>query len=141
MSSCVRSRAITHVAVSVPARSLTRDYRSKVIDFYDRYLGWSEIDWLRRDDRLTLAICDQAYLNVRELDTPMTCGEYEHIGVLLGSSDDVEATWRRIQRHDTDVHLGQLERGAGAYRAFRFQHLLPIAVEVQYLPSTWTFRR
>jgi hypothetical protein len=64
----------------------------------------------------------------------MVCHGYEHVGVLVATPDDAELLWTAIDADDRDVALQPLERGDDGYRVFRFQYLLPIAVEVLHLP-------
>jgi hypothetical protein len=45
------SSGLSHVALSVPAGTLTDDYRARLLDFYGRRLGWREMEALRRPDR------------------------------------------------------------------------------------------
>ena len=104
------------------------------MDFYARYFGWTEIESLRLPDRMTLAVGGGDYVNIRERSEPMVCSGYEHVGLLLASAEAVEDAWSDMDREDTDVHLEALNRGDDGYRSFRFRHLLPLTIEVQYLP-------
>jgi hypothetical protein len=40
----------------------------------------------------------------------------------------------QLDRDPRDVHLEPFMTGDDGYRSFRFRYLLPLAVEVQYLP-------
>jgi hypothetical protein len=130
-----RSAGLTHVAMSVPAGTLTDDFRAEVVSFYGRMLGWQEIESLRLPDRLTLAIGRTSYVNLRERTDNMVTHGYDHFGVLLGSADELRDLWNRLDAEDGDVHLEPLtpsDRGEGS---FRFRHLLPLAVEAQFYAS------
>src|SRR6476469_8808911 len=67
-----RSHTLSHVAVSVPPGTITESYRTAVLDFYGRMLGWREIEQLRRPDRITIAVGPACYLNLRERDDAAT---------------------------------------------------------------------
>lgn len=129
------SRGLSHVAVSVPEGTLTPAFRKAVVDFYGRHFGWSEIESLRLPDRMTLDVGGRNYVNIRERSEPMVCSGYEHVGLLLASSEAVDAAHAALARSDEDVHLEELQQGADGYRSFRFRHLFPLAIEVQYFPD------
>lgn len=44
---------LSHVAMSVPEGTLTDAYRSNLLEFDGRALGWREMESFRRPDRLT----------------------------------------------------------------------------------------
>jgi hypothetical protein len=120
--------------MSVASGTLTPEYRARVLAFYSRHFGWSEIESLRLPDRMTLDVGRGSYVNIRERHDPMICSGYEHIGLLLDSADAVEVTWAELAREDADVQLEELQRGVGSYMSFRFRHLLPLTIEVQHIP-------
>lgn len=127
-----RSRNLTHVAMGVPQGTLTEDFRARLLEFYGRVLGWSEMKSLRHPDRLTISVGASSYINVRELSEPMVTHGYEHFGVLLGSANDLQALWNDLAKEDQDVELEPLlptDQGEGS---FRFRFLLPMAVEAQF---------
>ena len=129
-----KSRGLSHVAMSVPEGTLTDSFRSELLGFYGEHFGWCEIESLRLPDRLTIAVGAGNYVNVRERAEPMVCRGYEHFGLLLRSSEDVEAAWSALDSEGHHVHLEHLDRGDDGYRSFRFRYLLPLTVEVQFLP-------
>jgi hypothetical protein len=129
-----RSRGLRHVAVSVPPGTLTDDFRAQILEFYGSEFGWVEIEALRLPDRMTLAVGRHCYVNVRERDPSMACTGYEHIGLLVESPEDADATWEQLDRDPRDLGLEPIERGDDGYRNFRFRYLLPLAIEVQFLP-------
>jgi hypothetical protein len=126
-----RSRALTHVAMSVPSGTLTDEYRAGVLDFYGPLLGWREIEQLRLPDRMTIAVGRNSYMNLRERDDAASYQGYDHFGVLVDSEDDLRALWDDLDRADSEVELHEISR-TGATLTFRFRHLLPQAVEVQF---------
>jgi len=130
-----KSKGLNHVAMSVPHGTLTDEYVAEICDFYGRHLGWRPIDELRQEDRLTLAAGGRTYVNVRERDDVMVCHGYEHIGITLASADDTDELWQDLRDDSRDLDLSEMEHGSDGFRAFRFRYLLPMAVEVQYLPS------
>jgi hypothetical protein len=119
--------------MSVAEGTLTPAFRAEVVEFYSDLFQWAEIESLRLPDRMTLAVGGRAYINIRERPAPMVCSGYEHLGVLLDSPEAVEETWSMLASDARDVGLEELQRGENGYRGFRFRHLLPLAIEVQFL--------
>ena len=130
-----KSRGLSHIAMSVPIGTLTDRYRDELLAFYGEHFGWSEIESLRLPDRLTIAVGRGNYVNVRERAQPMVCEGYEHFGLLLRSPEDVEEVWTALDSDARDVQIEPLDRGDDGYRTFRFRYLLPLTVEVQFLPQ------
>lgn len=132
----MHSFGLSHVAVSVGA--LTDALRADLLSFYGQHFGWSEIESLRRDDRLTLDIGGGDYVNVRQRPDPMRTSGYEHLGLRLASAAAVEQSWEALAADPRAVDLEPLNGGAGSngYRAFRFRYLLPLAIEVQHFPNS-----
>ncbi len=86
------SAGLSHVAVSVAPGTLNDAYRAEVLAFYGDHFGWREIDELRLPYRLTLAVGNHCYVNVRERPEAMVCHGYEHFGLLVPSADAAEDT-------------------------------------------------
>jgi hypothetical protein len=128
------SIGLSHIAMSVPAGTLTDEYRTELLAFYGGYFGWREIESLRLPDRLTVSIGGHSYLNIRERSESMTYLGYEHFGLLVESSDDADRIWTSLDGDSRDVHLEPLTSGDDGYRSFRFRYLMPFAVEVQFIP-------
>ena len=126
-----RSHALSHVAISVPPGTLTDGYRARVLEFYGSILGWSEIEGLRLPDRMTIAVGKDCYINLRERDDAATYRGYDHFGVLIGSEDELRQLWDDLRDNHPEVTLRAISEGEGAL-TFRLQHLIPVAVEVQY---------
>ena len=122
---------LSHVAMSVPAGTLTDDYRTELLEFYGPLLGWREMESLRRPDRLTISVGAHTYLNVRERSDAMVCFGYEHFGIAVESPEEAERLWRVLDADSRDVNLEPLSRDDRGLTTFRFRYLLPLAVEVQ----------
>ena len=128
------SCGLSHVAMSVPAGTLTDVNRTELLGFYGRHFGWREVESLRLSDRLTIAVGAGTYINLRERPEGMTTSGYEHFGLLVGSPEDVERLFEVLSEDEREVQLEPLTRGDDGYRSFRFRYLMPFAVEVQFLP-------
>ena len=128
------SNGLSHVAMSVPAGTLTNEFRAELVGFYGRYCGWTEIDELRLPDRLTMSVGGGSYVNIRERDDGMVTHGYEHFGLLVTSTTVAEQLWSELDADERDVNLEPLKAGDDGYRSFRFRYLLPLAVEVQFFP-------
>jgi hypothetical protein len=131
-----KSRGLSHVAMSVPEGTLSDAYREKLLAFYGEHFGWTEIESLRRPDRLTIAIGGGNYVNVRERAESMVSTGYEHFGLLVRSPEDADDAWAALERDDRTESLEPIDKGDDGYRNFRFQYLLPLTVEVQFLPQS-----
>ena len=119
--------------MSVAPGTLSDQFRADVLDFYGAVFGWNEIEFLRLDDRMTLAVGGTTYVNIRERDVAMTTSGYEHFGIVMPSSESVEEVWDELKSRGVDVN--DLQRGDDGYRSCKFQHLLPLSIEVQFFPS------
>jgi len=126
------SSGLSHVAMSVPAGTLTDDFRARLLDFYGRRLGWREMEALRRPDRLTVAVGTASYINIREQPESMVSHGYEHFGVLVGSAEDLQQLWDDLANEEEDVELEPLAPNESGEGSFRFRFLLPMAVEAQF---------
>lgn len=120
--------------MSVPAGTLTDEHRAELLDFYGPHFAWREIESLRLPDRLTMSVGGGCYINIRERPESATYLGYEHFGLLVESADDADRIWASLEGDDRDVHLEPLTSGDDGYRSFRFRYLLPLAVEVQFIP-------
>jgi hypothetical protein len=84
---------------------------------------------------LTFSVGGSDYVNIRERPESMTCTGYEHFGVLLSSAEEADRLWADLEAEGSEVHLTPMNTGKDGSRSFRFRHLLPFAVEVQWLPG------
>jgi hypothetical protein len=121
--------------MSVPAGTLTDEFRAQVLDFYGSTFGWTEIEALRLPDRMTIAVGRRCYVNLRERDVCMAYDGYEHVGLLVESPEAADEVWDALDRDPRDLELEPIQRGDDGFRNFRFRYLLPRAIEVQYLPG------
>jgi hypothetical protein len=119
--------------MSVPRGTLTSEFRAALLDFYSDLFGWRELESLSNPDRLTIAIGRTAYINVRERDSPMAPDAYEHFGVLVASVEDVHALHSKATR--LGAVASPVEEPVDGHPTFRLEHLLPMAIEVQFIPE------
>jgi catechol-2,3-dioxygenase len=118
--------------MSVPEGTLTDGYRTRLLAFYGRVLGWSEIESLRLPDRMTLAVGRSSYVNIRERPDSMVSHGYDHFGVLLRSAAELQELWAQLADEAEDVELEPLSTSDQGEGSFRFRYLLPMAVEAQF---------
>lgn len=121
----MKTEAITHVAMSVPAGTLTDAFCEEVLGFYGEVFGWKSMDAFRQPDRLTIAVAPRAYINLRERDDFATIA-YEHFGVMVASKEALS------ELRDAVASRGVPIEDSPESQLFRFKHLLPMAIEVQY---------
>jgi hypothetical protein len=115
-----------------PRGTLTEEYRRRVLDLYGAILGWKEIEKLRLPDRMAIAVGPSNYVNLRDRgDAAASYRGYDHFGVLVGSEDELRRLWSELERNHPEVTLRAIS-GEGGALTFRLQHLLPLAVEVQF---------
>jgi hypothetical protein len=125
---------LSHVAMTVPPGTLTPAYRSELLDFYGSLFGWREMETFRLPDRLAVSVGRHSYLNIRGRSDPMTCSGYEHFGLVVSSAEKAERIWQSVDADSRDTNLEPMQRGDDGFRSFRFRHLLPLTVEVQFFP-------
>ena len=127
----MKTKALTHVAMSVPIGSLTAERRAQILSFYGDAFGWREMEGISNNERLAMWIGRGCYINVRER-TDYADIRYEHFGVLVESADAVRELWTRVT--ELGAHPEPLNAEASV-PMFKFQHLLPMAIEVQFIPD------
>lgn len=126
---------LNHVAMSVASGTLTDEWRAELLEFYGSLFGWREIESLRLPDRLTILVDKRTYVNIRERTEPMICSGYEHFGVVVASGAEVDDIWSRLDASPLDLELEPLNIDDAGFRSLRFRYMLPLAVEVQFLPE------
>jgi hypothetical protein len=120
--------------MSVPAGTLTEKFRAEVLSFFGEHFGWTELEYLRRPDRMTIAVGGGSYVNVREMNPAADYSGYEHFGLRLAAPEAVEDAWAAITADGRAAELEPVQHGPDGFRQFRFRCLLPMTIEVQYLP-------
>jgi hypothetical protein len=122
--------------MSVPAGTLTDEYRAQVLEFYNRVFGWTEMESLRLPDRMTIAV-GASYINIRERDDAATYTGYEHFGVSFPTIEELRSVWARAEADAVaaEVTLEPIEESADGFATFRLRYLLPLTVEAQYFPA------
>jgi hypothetical protein len=123
--------------MSVPVGTLTAEYRDRVLDFYGRVFGWSELDQFRLPDRLSIAV-GASYINVRERADAPTYNGYEHFGVSFPTAGELKAAWQRAHDDTAGATLEPIDETADGFAMFRVRYLLPLTVEAQYFPAPGT---
>jgi catechol-2,3-dioxygenase len=124
---------LSHVAMSVPVGTLTDRYRTSLLEFYRRTLGWRQIEAFRRPDRLTISVGSSSYINLRERPDCMVTHGYEHFGVLVESAERLSQLWSQLANEAVEeLHLEPFTPKTRGEGSFRFRYLLPMAVEVQF---------
>ncbi len=119
--------------MSVAVGTLTPGFRADVLDFYSKLFGWQELSNVSTSDRLTIAVGHDAYINIREHEPPMVPGAYEHFGVSVRSAEEVYRLHTEVEA--LGVTAGAIQEPVDGHPTFRFQHLLPMAIEVQFFPK------
>ena len=133
------SQDFSHIAVTVPRELLDGTPRQQLLAFYDEVFGWTENPNLTiAGERIFLrAPTDRQYLTIRASDEPMRTSGYEHLGVAVDSSAELEDLHSRARfwvERDPRVRLGNVDVAyGGSLHTFRVQFLLPVTIEVQYL--------
>jgi hypothetical protein len=129
-----RTRGLSEIAMSLPVGTLTDEFRDALVKFYGDLFEWTEIESLRAPDRMTLHVGRRSFVNLRERESAMEYHGYEHVGLLVESTESADAAWEVVASDPRDLELEPMEQGDDGYRSFRFRYLLPLAVEVQFIP-------
>src|SRR4249919_1469854 len=117
-----KSNGLSHIAMSVAEGTLSDEYRAELLGFYGDYFGWSEIEQLRLPDRLTLSVGGRCYVNIRERRESMVCLGYEHFGLLVGSPEEADELWTRLDAEPREVNLESMSSSDDGFRSFRFRY-------------------
>src|SRR3954469_3617261 len=102
------SAGLSHVAMSVSEGALTDDFRVRLLDFYGPLLGWTEMESLRRPDRLTISVGGPSYINLREGTDCLGTHGCEHFGVVMASAEQLQQLWDELAQKGADVELEPL---------------------------------
>ena len=132
-----------HIAMSMPAESLSPESRGEIVDFWSTVFGFDEITEMTQDHRrLVLSgVHWQQFVFLIAEDEPMAAPRLDHFGLSVGSLDDLHAAWERACRYrdhddrvdiiDPDVDDHDVVKIHSTYVGFR----LPMMCELQY----WEF--
>jgi hypothetical protein len=124
----MRTKRLTHVAMSVPTGTLTSEFRANVLGFYGALFGWRDLEPLSNDERLTIATGGGCYINVREQAQPAVL-QYEHFGVEVESVAEVRKIASEASALGAECEpTGEPVMGVVT---LRLRYLLPMAIEVQ----------
>jgi hypothetical protein len=132
---------LNHVAMSMPADALDADGRKAITTFYNDVFGWIEYDMLTQDRRrLVLRVhSDEQFVFLISDDNPMTAPRLDHFGMSVGTLDEFEALYAKVQeKAENDPDVDVVERDVESYEGylnlhnFYVRYRLPLMVEVQH---------
>jgi hypothetical protein len=127
--------------MSMPADALDADGRAAITTFYGDVFGWQEYDMLTQDRRrLVLRVhTNEQFVFLIAEDEPMTCPRLDHFGMSVGTLDEFEDLYSRVQAKaaadpDVDVVERDMEDYEGYLKLHNFyvRYKLPLMVEVQH---------
>jgi hypothetical protein len=131
-----------HMELSFPIGTLTRHFRDDVDAFFCTVLGWDSLDTevvgqschLLRPD-------DGQFILLAESDEPMSSPGYDHLGLLMETRAEVDATLaecQNFQKKDGRLRIKEYEDlvlPTVTVHAFYVKHLLPIWFDIQSMES------
>ena len=126
-------------ALAVPRDYFDPAMRAALLSFYDGVFGWVENERMSIEgERIFLrAPTDRQYLTIRASDAPMRTSGYEHLGLLVGSLDELQKIYERAggyAERDERVELGERKILYGnRLHTFRVRYLLPLTLEIQWI--------
>jgi hypothetical protein len=132
---------LNHVAMSMAADKLSEDERSKITEFYGDVFGWQEYDMLTQDRRrLVMRVhTNEQFVFLIADDEPMTTPRLDHFGMSVGSLDEFEDLYAKVQtKAAADAEVDVVERDVENYEGylklhnFYVRYKLPLMVEVQH---------
>jgi len=136
---------LNHVAMSMPAEALDAAGRAAITSFYGDVFGWKEYDILTEDRRrLVLRLhTDEQFVFLIADDNPMQTPRMDHFGMSVGTLDEFEDLYRRVQEKaaaDPEVDLvpADVENHYDVLKlhSFYVRYRLPLMVEVQHFEYT-----
>jgi len=137
---------LNHVAMSMPADALDADGRKAITDFYGDVFGWQEYDMLTQDRRrLVMRVhTDEQFVFLIAEDDPMKCPRLDHFGMSVGTLDEFEALYAKVQeKAAADPEVDVVERDLDPYEGylnlhnFYVRYKLPMMVEIQHFEYTF----
>ena len=132
---------LNHVAMSMPADALDAGGRKDITTFYGDVFGWLEYDMLTQDrHRLVMRVhSDEQFVFLISEDDPMKCPRLDHFGMSVGTLDEFEDLYRKVQdKAAADPEVDVVERDVEEYEGylklhnFYVRYKLPMMVEVQH---------
>jgi hypothetical protein len=127
--------------MSMPADALAEVERKAITSFYGDVFGWMEYEMLTQDRRrLVMRVhSDEQFVFLIADDSPMACPRMDHFGMSVGSLDEFEDLYGRVQDKaasdpDVDVVARDVENYEGYLKLHNFyvRYKLPLMVEVQH---------
>ena len=128
-----------HMELTFPRGALTQDVRDEVDAFYGDVFGWRFQDTQVVGQLAHLCqMGDQGdFILLAEGDDPISSPGYDHLGILMDSREEVDATLAKVktwQAKDPRVQIKEykdLVTPTLTVHAFYVKHLLPIWFDVQ----------
>ena len=127
-----------HMELSFERGTLTKEFRDEVDAFYCDVLGWTSLDTDVVGQSCHLLWPDDGqFILLAEGDSPISSPGYDHLGLLVDTREEVDATLaecRRFQAKDERLRIKEYEDLTGpaiTVHAFYVKHLLPIWFDVQ----------
>jgi hypothetical protein len=131
-----------HMELSFPIGTLTPEFRDDVDAFFCSVLGWDSLDTevvgqschLLRPD-------DGQFILLAESDEPMSSPGYDHLGLLMETRAEVDATLaecQNFQKQDGRLRIKEYEDlvlPTVTVHAFYVKHLLPLWFDIQSMES------
>jgi predicted enzyme related to lactoylglutathione lyase len=128
-----------HMELTFPRGTLTTELREEIDAFYGDVFGWTFLDTEVVGQLAHLCQTGENgdFILLAEGDKPMSSPGYDHLGILLETRDEVDATLAKIktwQAKDDRVLVKEYEDLVTpnlTVHAFYVKHLLPIWFDVQ----------
>lgn len=128
-----------HMELTFPRGTLTPEVREEVDAFYGDVFGWTFLDTKVVGQLAHLCQTGENgdFILLAEGDKPMSSPGYDHLGILLDTREEVDATLAKVkawQAKDDRVLVKEYEdlvTPTITVHAFYVKHLLPIWFDVQ----------
>jgi len=127
-----------HMELSFPKGTLTDEFRGEVDAFFGSVFGWAAQDTQVIGQRCHLLQPDDGqFILLAESSKPLASPGYDHLGLLMDTREEVDATLEACQRYaDKDDRVKILLYDDLVYptltvHAFYVKYLLPIYFDVQ----------
>jgi hypothetical protein len=128
-----------HMELTFPRGTLTPEVREEVDAFYGDVFGWTFLDTHVVGQLAHLCQTGENgdFILLAEGDKPMSSPGYDHLGILLDTREEVDATLAKVkawQAKDDRVLVKEyqdLVTPTITVHAFYVKHLLPIWFDVQ----------